>query len=329
VNEPDNPYGLLPSQTRELYIRAIKREQIPPGTPGLQSAVALGVLIPDSRAAGTYEALEPSRITAALLGAAREQLAGINCFLGQLPGLREDLGTFYDDIRASSQEGAVEHLEGVDEINSRIAEIIAGAQKELITAQPGGGRTSETLARSTPRDTAALERGVMMRTLYHATARFSAPTQMWAEVMATRGGEVRTLDAPFMRLVIVDRAYAFIQDCLPSAPGEPDNRRAHLIRDRAVCAFLAEVFERDWSHADYWHGTPAVEGMATLTTAMQRSILRALSSGYTQEQAAKNLGLSTRTLQKHLAGLRQKVPHLQSIPQMTYWWAACPDRHVA
>jgi hypothetical protein len=294
--------------------------------PGLDQAVHLGVLVPDANGDGGFRPAEPGQVIARLIGDATHKLVEISDFIATLPAMREALTEIYRETRTPVRSGAVEHLHGNDLINERIEETIGQAQQELITAQPGGPRTRQVLERSIGRDSEALERGVKMRTLYHATARHSPLTQEWARVMAEKGGEVRTLDAPFLRLILVDRKSAFIQDCLDRDSDEPDNAWAHLIKDPAVCAFLAEIFDRDWNRADYWHGSETEEPVGGVTTRMQRSILRQLSSGRTQEQTARDLGLSTRTLQKHLTALRMKVPHLHSVPQMTYWWATCPDR---
>lgn len=317
---------VLPPEAREVYRRALLREPVGPHIPGFAQAIELGVLVPDDLEEGVYKPVEPSRVMSKLVAAATRQISEISSFLGRLPTVREDLNKVYRDVREPNQAGLIEHLHGNDLINGRLQEIIDGAEVELITAQPGGPRTRETLDRSMGRDTAALARGISMRTLYHATARFSAFTQEWAAVMAAKGGEIRTLDGPFLRIILVDRTYAFIQDFLPRDTSEPNNEWAHLIKDPAVCAFLIKVFERDWHRADYWYGSDEVKD--AVTTPVQRAILRQLSSGRDQSQAARDLGMSLRTLSKHLTALRAKVPHLQSVPQMTYWWATCPDREL-
>jgi sugar-specific transcriptional regulator TrmB len=324
---PYNSYEPLPPQAREVYRRVLQHQRVTPNTPGFSAAVELGVVVPDENNPGEYQPVAPGRIIARLVKAATEDITAISAFLSQLPAIREDLISVYGDVRLSGQSGNIEHLHGNELINDRIEEIIAGAERELITAQPGGPRSRKTLDRSVSRDTKALERGITMRTLYHATARHSPLTQEWAQVMAEKGGEIRTLDAPFLRLIIVDRAYAFIEDFLPRDPTEPNNSWAHLIQDPALSAFLVQTFERDWNRADYWHGSGDGKG-GSQTTPIQRAILRQLSSGRTQEQSARDLGLSTRTLQKHLGALRLRVKHLHSVPQMTYWWATSPDRHL-
>jgi hypothetical protein len=315
----------LPPQVKELYRQALLHQEVAAGAPGLPEAVELGVLAPGTHVGG-YRATEPDLVISRLVDDATHRIAEISAFIAGLPSLRQTLTQIYRETLSSDRSGQVEHLHGNSLINERIEEAISCAAGELITAQPGGPRTRELLDRSIPRDTEALERGVKMRTLYHATARHSPLTQEWAKVMADKGGEIRTLDAPFLRMVIIDRKSAFIQDFLYRDADEPGNAWAHLIKDPAVCAFIAEIFERDWNHADYWHGSEEGAVISGVTTRMQRAILRQLSSGRTQEQTARDLGLSTRTLQKHLTSLRTRVPHLQSVPQMTYWWATCPDR---
>lgn len=317
---------MLSDQALRVYRRVLHQEPVAPDAPGVSTAVELGVLVPDPTSPGVYRAVEPGRAVPALMYALLSRIQDHAASLRRLPALHDELMEVYRDARGG-QEADIEHLHGNAMINSRLEEVIDTAEFELCTAQPGGPRTRETLERSLRRDTDALDRGVEMRTLYHATARFSTHTQEWVKTMSDRGGEIRTLDQPFLRMIIVDRRSAFIQDLLDRGH-EEERSWAHLVRDAALCAFLLEIFERDWTHGDRWHGTAVEAGH--VTTRLQRSILRLLADGKTLPQAAVQVGMSVRTLQKHLEELRARVPGLSkgSLPQLTYWWATCPDRHL-
>ena len=60
------------------------------------------------------------------------------------------------------------------------------------------------------RDTALLERGAKIRTLYQHSARRNAITRKYVAAVTERGAEVRTLDEFFNRMIVVDRRVAVI-----------------------------------------------------------------------------------------------------------------------
>src|SRR3546814_3223780 len=64
----------------------------------------------------------------------------------------------------------------------------------MLTAQPQAGRDSGKLALAVLRDTALLERGAKIRTLYQHSARRSTVTREYVAAVTERGAEVRTLD---------------------------------------------------------------------------------------------------------------------------------------
>ena len=66
------------------------------------------------------------------------------------------------------------------------------------------------MAAAAQRDSAALERGITMRTLYQHSARRSAVTHKYVAAVTARGAEVRTLDEFFNRIIVVDRRVAIV-----------------------------------------------------------------------------------------------------------------------
>ena len=92
------------------------------------------------------------------------------------------------------------------------------------------------------REIAALERGVHVRTLYQHSARRHSATHKYARVMTLKGGEIRTLDEFFNRMIVFDRKQAVI-------PSTEDAMSAIVIREPSVIAYLIDVFERTWERA--------------------------------------------------------------------------------
>ncbi|WP_251058750.1 MULTISPECIES: hypothetical protein [unclassified Streptomyces] len=87
-------------------------------------------------------------------------------------------------------------------VRGLIAELVAVAEREVLTSQPGGGRPLETLEESIGRDESLLARGVRMRTIYQHTARYSRPTAAYVERVTALGAQVRTLGDGLMRMLI-------------------------------------------------------------------------------------------------------------------------------
>jgi DNA-binding CsgD family transcriptional regulator len=226
-------------------------------------------------------------------------------------------------------------------VNARLQDVVGAAQFEILAAQPAGPRSKEHLEGARGRDTDALERDVALRTLYRATVRDNPVTAEHARMMANRpegrSAEFRTLAEPFERAIVVDRQTAFISNTV--VPGAHANS-AWQITDGAFVAYIVAEFEARWKRADPWNGElrakarggwPTVDTVSGVegvrTTKEQREILRELSAGRDQKGAARQLGISLRSMNQKVAELRDLF-QAPSVPALIYKWALSPDRHV-
>lgn len=316
----------LPDDARAVYQRIVRGEPVTAGTPGLDYLTHFGLVTPDPAEPTTYVPVDLHDAEMQLRARTEGRLGEIVDYMSGIPRLFEELAAEFRSIgqtpagcmsRASS-----EFLEGVDLVNAHLARAIIRAREELLTSQPGP-RNRKLLSKSVERDTAAIDRGVSMRTLYHASARTNPATRQWVQMMTDKGAQVRTLAAPFMRFVLVDRQSAVIQDY---SDGRDALQGAWLIRDHAMCGFIAETFEQYWTRAADWQGAEP-SSSATVTTALQRTILRELCNGRDQQQIATRLGYSQRTITAHLAELRNTLG-LYTVHQLVYWWATSDERKL-
>ncbi|MFE9395311.1 helix-turn-helix transcriptional regulator [Streptomyces flavidovirens] len=191
---------------------------------------------------------------------------------------------------------AITVLEGFDRINGALDLANAECRNEMLTVQPGGGRPVDALTQALERDRPLIERGVSIRTLYQHTVRHSPGTLAYAERLADGKLEIRTLEELFGRLIIFDRAVAFI-------PASEDRRVALELRHPSLVEYLAAVFEQFWQRAvplqeqvSYDHTPDGISGV-------QRSIARLLVEGYVDEAIARRLGMNVRTARAHIAKL--------------------------
>ena len=166
----------------------------------------------------------------------------------------------------------------------------------MLSAQPQTGRNAQTLAVAALRDTAALERGIKMRTLYQHSARRSSITHKYVAAVTARGAEVRTLDEFFNRMIVIDRRVAII-------PGQDSLRMAVAIRDPHVVAYLVDVFQRSWERARPFTNkeTSLMRDIAVEQRAMT---IRMLIEGHSDPTSAKRLGVSPRTYAGYVADLK-------------------------
>lgn len=196
---------------------------------------------------------------------------------------------------SSAGRGPVTYLRG-SAIGPYLTGVVNDVESEILTAQPQIGRDARALATAALRDTAALERGVAMRTLYQHSARRSAITHKYVEAVTARGAEVRTLDEFFNRMIILDRRIAII-------PGSEDNSIAVAVREPAVVGYLVDVFERAWERGRPFANkeTATLRGIAAEQRAMT---IRMLIEGHADPVSAKRLGVSPRTYAGYVADLK-------------------------
>lgn len=179
-----------------------------------------------------------------------------------------------------------------------IAGLVAECEEEMLTAQPQSGRNPRLLSDLVLRDTALLERGAKMRTLYQHSARRNSTTRQYVGAVTARGAEVRTLDEFFNRMIVVDRRVAVI-------PSPNDLRVAIAVRETSVVAYLVDVFERSWERARPFTSREA-SVMKDIAAEQRSMTMRMLIEGHSDPVSAKRLGVSPRTYAGYIADLKEE-----------------------
>jgi DNA-binding CsgD family transcriptional regulator/sugar-specific transcriptional regulator TrmB len=281
-------------------------------------------------------ALNPEDVARRRLETELREAAARVARLSALPALTDQLAVQYERVRWRSSSGS-EYIDDPAVVNARLEDVVGSAEREILAAQPGGPRTRENVDGAVARDSAALDRGIALRTLYRATVRDHPMTSEYARMMANRTGgrsaEYRTLVAPFERAIIVDRRVAFLSNHL--VQGAPEHA-AWLVTDRAMVAYIAVEFDAKWRRADPWHGEvrgrgvtidPAPGPNRIYTTRRQREIMRDMVDGKDQRATAGRLGISVRTVSDEINALKDLFD-AQSREQLCFKWAFSPDRMV-
>jgi sugar-specific transcriptional regulator TrmB len=192
----------------------------------------------------------------------------------------------------------ITEIHGIENINNLIGAAINDSRQELLTAQPLGRRTANHLALAEDRDIRALERGVRMRTLYQHSARHSPPTREYVAEIVERGGQVRTLDEFFRRLIVVDRKVAFV-------PASDNHEVAIAIHEKSLIAYLVDIFDRSWERAQPFN-LSGNQVERKIDADVRSLTIRLLVEGHSDPASAKRLGVSTRTYAGYIAALKEE-----------------------
>ncbi|WP_051821380.1 LuxR family transcriptional regulator [Streptomyces sp. SCSIO 75703] len=195
----------------------------------------------------------------------------------------------------------VTYIQGMPEIQATIQRAVDRSVSEILTAQPEGPRPEAVLQDALGGVRERIAAGVSMRTLYQHSTRFDEPTKEYVRAVTGYGVQVRTLAEFFDRVIIVDRRLAFI-------PGNADRTTAVLVTEPAIVRFLTDVFERAWDRAESHPFLPvrAAEAATDIVPAMRDAICKLLTEGKSDREVARRLGFSLRSLQSHVARLKDQ-----------------------
>ncbi|WP_157849374.1 hypothetical protein [Streptomyces violaceorubidus] len=272
--------------------------------------------------------------TAELFAEAEARVA----LLRQLPDIASQLSQHYEAVQLRVAGCASVYLDSGEAANARLQDVVGGAQREILAAQPGGPRDQALLDKAMPRDSAALDRGVVLRTVYRDTVRDHAPTAGYVQAMTNRGpgrsAQYRTLPGKFERMIIVDREAAVVPDYIVA---ESPPHAAWLITDPAAVAVLARAFEQTWMRAEPWVGDLRTRGDArdtvgsaasamvgVRTTRRQREIMRNLCTPASHSTIARRFGVSDRKFADEVAALKA-LWGVSTMNELIYQWALSVD----
>ncbi|WP_026004868.1 helix-turn-helix transcriptional regulator [Streptomyces sp. AA1529] len=157
-------------------------------------------------------------------------------------------------------------------------------------------------AREAARRTMRRDAAARARKLYSPAVLADERDREALSEMAAQGMRIRISATPLSRgTVFIDRRTMILTSSAPSAPAAPGHRRYTMSTAPALVDGAYALFEAAWEHAidlDVFLGArrPRIDAQAG-------RVLRALSSGTTDEAAARELGMSLRTYRRRVADL--------------------------
>jgi len=202
-------------------------------------------------------------------------------------------------VRASYGAQA-EEVFGVDAVRQRLEQLTYVARFEVLSASPGGVEVADLLEEDRLLDDFLLRKGVAVRTVYQASIRNVPPASAYAEWVAQRGGQIRTLPTLPLRMKVIDRRTA----ALLRVP-EGGGTALTVLRHPAALVAIHALFERMWDEAvpfaapEHHIDASAVQ--------QQMALLRLLADGATDEIAARKLSVSVRTVGRMVSELMSRL----------------------
>ncbi|MFE7588334.1 hypothetical protein ACFU6K_02960 [Kitasatospora sp. NPDC057512] len=305
---------ILSAEARELYLAVVRGDGSLPSGPNSNTddsardeLVRLGLLVPDADDADFLVAVDPAQLSTSLSHSWQRQALELLSRAVSFPSELQELAREFHTPNNSG--GSIEHVRGKALIRQRLEQFRDSGFEEALALQPGGPRQPDLLARMIAYDLKTLSSGTRMRTIYHASTRYHQPTRDYVATLAQAGGQYRTLDEPYTRLIVMDRRVAVI-------PIDDDMSLAAFIYDPAIVDYLAkEVFEQYWSRALEFEGDRTVPQQ--VVSRLRQTIIDQMLEGTNHRVIARRLGISERTLARHIAEMRDDYK-VDSLFQLGY-----------
>ncbi|MFD5088341.1 LuxR C-terminal-related transcriptional regulator [Kitasatospora sp. NPDC058406] len=298
----------------QLYARLLAEPGRPPAATGpdwdeprLAAAtaelLALGLLQPT--AAGDppgHAAVSVDTAVRQLLIDADEQVTALVGALHRARDSVDRLHTRYLPVQHWHRTGsALELVSGAERIAALLEDAARGARTEALSLRPGQDLSGAALAGKLARERLALAHGAALRTIYPAAALRRPAVLAHVRELTAAGARIRTAHSLPLWLIVVDARLAILP--APGAgPGgdAPAAEAAVVVREPALVALVAELFEYFWSAAC----TPVelVPGAEEMTD-RHGAVLRLLAAGLTDVAIARKLEVSERTVRRLVAEL--------------------------
>lgn len=268
--------------------------------PILDRLVVLGLATRNAQ--GAFRPVPPPRAVDALIDGRlrrlREDLESEAARHSVIESLFRERWTAEPTPRASSDDDQmITQLHGIEAVREAIDRLTFFARAEVLTTEPMGVISEESIAVSRPINMRLLRRGVRLRMTMGSAILQDDTTLAYMRDLVQHGAEVRVSQHPVERMITVDRSAALTPiDPARTALG------ALLVREHGLVATLVTLFERMWAAADELPGEDA-----EMPTPVERKILTMLREADKDETAARRLGISVRTYRKHLAIIMRRL----------------------
>ncbi|MBB5953720.1 DNA-binding CsgD family transcriptional regulator/uncharacterized membrane protein [Saccharothrix tamanrassetensis] len=198
--------------------------------------------------------------------------------------------------RGSSARPTTGVYRDIRDIRARLAKAAHECESEVLMMQTCIAQEPPEARYARPLMLDAVRRGARVRLLYPHTGRGDTVTRSYLRDVVEAGGEVRTSSDIFERFIVFDRRIAFI---LTPGDEDGDGHAVAVVEEPAISGFLCRVHEHAWQSAMRF--SPRQPGYSDALDVLKTSILALLASGLTDNAIARRVGISERTLRRHIA----------------------------
>lgn len=196
----------------------------------------------------------------------------------------------------SSLDVGVKRVDDPAEMGQRIGEQLSSVRREVASLLPAGPYPVEVMRSSWDQDTALLNNGVALKVMYQADAVRTPPMMQYVSDLASVGANIRIVRRQVHRIMIFDRRVVFV-----AVKADTTDLPYLMISEPALVRSLCNQFAADWRVAH----SIGITAEDVLDYERVREVLRVLATGATDESAARQLGVSDRTIRRRVAAVME------------------------
>jgi sugar-specific transcriptional regulator TrmB/DNA-binding CsgD family transcriptional regulator len=301
----------LDRQMRETY-RMLLREQVctaadvserlglswSQAEDALDRLAAAGLAVPMPEAPHRIIPVDPQRSFGPLLARRQAEVAARQQELARTQEAVLTLVAAFSTREPHSPPAPPRFCTGVAEVCEQIEALLLAAQVSVVCVLPSASWDLALTVRSDPVEQ-ALDRGVTVRVLYPDAVRTDPAALGQAKWLLAAGGVVRVGSALPPALIIVDGRVVLV-------PADGEVPTALVVYNRPMTRALGTLFDLAWQDAYPVQAAPAPDPSTGLSNS-ERCLLRLLGKGMTDASAARQLGVSLRTVRRMMAEIMARL----------------------
>ncbi|GHH54348.1 hypothetical protein [Lentzea cavernae] len=260
----------------------------------LAGLLALGVVEVAATAPCGYAPGDPEVVVGELIERLEQETLRRQQKIG---GTRSELAGLAAGFRHDARTVEVEHITEPERIRERLAELCFFTRSSVYAVQPARASSEAARAEASRLDNRSLGRGVTMQVIYDERLLRGERTRARLGERTASGAQIRFLPGPLARLILLDERIAIV----PSDPTDAGSG-ALVVHQPGIVSELVARFRQLWDGATDFAAEPA-----DVPSDDDRSVLRMLASGLTDELVARQIGVSVRHLRRRIARLMDEL----------------------
>ena len=209
----------------------------------------------------------------------------------------------------TDETSVVQVVRGAESVRQHAVQVQRAARREVVIIDRPPYSSGD--ARFNEEEIVGLGRGVGYRCIYDAS--LLADSDKIADIFryVDAGEQARAFTEPPLKLLIADGEVAII----PLDPGEASLHDCAIVRGPSLITALATCFEALWARSVPLAGTGAVGLVTPITESapedrpspLERRIVRMLAAGVKDDAIARQLEVSSRTINRYMDRIMNKL----------------------